>query len=364
MKFAVVVLVMLGLLAAGSAAFLFQWIQARNAAQTSRQSQEVQVLVAVTDLPGRTRLKEEHIVLEQAARTGLPTGYFTSPAQAIGKTLKLAVVKGQPLTPSCFLPENAIDDLLQPGMLAFQISLNRRSTAVDLLYPGCVVDVFATFPLQDRSKGDAVVTPLLQNIQVLGVRDETVVTVAEEQDSKNPTPKTERRGISSGGNVTVALAVTSRQAAALQLTAERGTLGLAMRNPLDTSWNPMEPMVVKEGQLTAASEGMDPQTLALFTRIQQVLGGAPRIDPNKPTATAAQLAGVAPDPNAGPTPMVAMPPPALPVPLLPEYVGALQQKRSAWQMTIIRGQKVEETELEVPNEPNEVEATALQEGGS
>jgi pilus assembly protein CpaB len=354
MKFAVVVLVMLGLLAAGSAAFLFQWIQARGTARASRQSQEVQVLVAVTDLPGRTRLKEEHIVLEQAARTGLPTGYFTSPAQAIGKTLKLAVVKGQPLTPSCFLPENAIDDLLQPGMLAFQISLSRRSTAVDLLYPGCVVDIFATFPLQDRSKGDAVVTPLLQNIQVLGVRDETVVTVAEEQDSKNPSR------IASSGNVTVALAVTSRQAAALQLTAERGTLGLAMRNPLDKNWNSMEPMVVKEGQLTAASEAMDPQTLALVTRIQQMLGAVPRIDPNKPSATAAQLAGVAPDPNAGPTPMVAMPP----VAPLPEYVGALQQKRNTATVDVIRGQKREEVELDVPAEPNEVEATALQEGGS
>ncbi len=359
MKLAVVVLVILGLLAAASAAFLFQWIQVRSAAQASRQAEESQVLVAQSDLPARTRLTEEHVVVEQAPRTGLPVGYFSSPAQAIGKTLKMEVAKGQALTPSCFLPENAIDDLLKPGMLAFQISLARRSTAVDLLYPGCVVDVFATFPLHDRTKGEAVVTPLLQNIQVLGVQDETVVTAAQDQDSKNPVSKPTRRGITSSGNVTVALAVTSRQAAALQLTMERGTLGLAMRNPLDKNWNPMEPMVVKEGQLTAASEAMDPQTLALFSRIQQMLGEGPAIDANRPSTTPAQLAGAGADPNAGPTLPSAMPLPPMPT---PEYVGAFQQKRVTTKVDVIRGQKREEVELEVKNEPNEVEAALLEEG--
>jgi Flp pilus assembly protein CpaB len=355
MRLAVVVLIMLGLLAAGSAAFLINWVQARSAAQAGPQLEEVPVLVAQSDLPARTRLTVDDVVVEQATATGLPESYFSSPPQAIGKTLKLGVVRGQALTPSCFLPENAIDDLLKPGMLAFQIPLARRSTAVDLLYPGCVVDIFATFPLRDRDKGEAVVTPLLQNIQVLGVRDETVVTTAQEQDSKNPVARVERRRITDSSNVTVTLAVTSRQAAALQLTMERGTLGLAMRNPLDKNWNPMEPMVVKEGQLTAASEAMDPQTLALFSRIQQMLSGGPMVDPNKPSTAAAQLAGAGTDPNAGPIPLPAMP--------TPEYVGTLQQKRVTSKVDVIRGREREEVELEVKNEPNEVEE-ALLEGGS
>ena len=58
----------------------------------------------------------------------------------------------------------------------------------------------------------------------------------------------------------------ARQAAALQLAMEKGTLGLAMRNPNDKGWNPMEPMVVKEGQLTAASEALDPA--AFITRLE------------------------------------------------------------------------------------------------
>ncbi|MBM4028429.1 MAG: Flp pilus assembly protein CpaB [Planctomycetes bacterium] len=162
MRFAVIILVMLGLLAAGAAAILFQGLSIRFTQQDK--TADVTVIVAQADLPARTRLASEHVQVETVPNMGLPQAYFTSPAQAVGKILKVAVVKGQPLAASSFLPETAVDDLLRPGMLAFQISLARRSTVADLLYPGCIVDVFATFPLQDRKKGEAVTTPLLQNI--------------------------------------------------------------------------------------------------------------------------------------------------------------------------------------------------------
>ena len=270
MKLAVVILVMLGLVAASAATVLFQTLNVRPAPAPI-----VDALLAQADLPARTRLTAEQVKAERVPTTGLPAGCFTHPAQAIGRTLKMAVVKGQPLTASCFLPETTIDDLLKPGMLAFQISLGRRSFAVDLLYPGCIVDVFATFPLQDRKRGDAVTTPLLQNIQVLGVRDETVISASEEKTGA-------KKSAGHGGDVTVALEVTARQAAALQLALERGTLGLAMRNPLDKNLNPTDPMVVKEGQLAASSEAMDPQTLVLVNQLQVMLGNKPVSDAHAP----------------------------------------------------------------------------------
>jgi len=327
MKWAVVILLVLGLLAAGSAALLFEWVQVKNMTPSS-QGAAVDILLAQADLPARTRVVADHVKVERVPKTGLPEGYFTNQAQAIGKTLKVAVIKGQPLTGACFLPETAIDDLLRPGMLAFQISLTRRATPVDLLYPGCIVDIFATFPLHDRVKGEAVVIPLLQNIQVLGVRDQTVVTQTRSQRNS---PLTSSPG---GGDVTVSLEVNARQVAALQLVIEKGNLGLAMRNPLDKNPNPVEPMVMKEGQLTAASEAMDPQTLALVGQLQQLLGNQPPADPN-----CAPVARTGPDPNA--------------LASLTESAGTWLQKRSAWPMTIIRGQKIEETELKQTNEGGE-----------
>jgi Flp pilus assembly protein CpaB len=329
MKWAVVILLVLGLLAAGSAALLFEWVQVKNF-QPSSQAAAVDVLLAQVDLPARTRVAADHVKVERVPKAGLPDGCFTNQAQAIGKTLKVAVIKGQPLTGACFLPETAIDDLLRPGMLAYQISLTRRTTPVDLLYPGCIVDVFATFPLHNKAKGEAVVIPLLQNIQVLGVRDQTVVTpVRSKKEPAGPATLSP-----ASGSVTVSLEVNARQVAALQLVLEKGSLGLAMRNPLDKNPNPVEPMVMKEGQLTAASEAMDPQTLALVDQLQQLLGNKPPADANCPPR--ARPVAKAPDPNT-----------------LADAVGSLSPKRSAWQMTVIRGQKVEETEVKLVDNEDE-----------
>jgi Flp pilus assembly protein CpaB len=341
MKWAVIILLVLGLLAAGSAALLFEWVQFRDI-KPSAQAAAVDVLLAQGDLPARTRIVADQVKVERTPKVGLPEGYFTNQAQAIGKTLKVAVTKGQPLTGACFLPETAIDDLLRPGMLAYQISLSRRATPVDLLYPGCIVDVFATFPLHDRARGEAVVIPLLQNIQVLGVRDQTVVTpVRTKKEPGGPT--TFGTG---GGNVTVSLEVNARQVAALQLVIERGNLGLAMRNPLDKNPNPVEPMVMKEGQLTAASEAMDPQTLALVDQLHQLLGNKPPVDPNCPP-----VAKAAPDPNTQASP--------------PESAGSLPAKKSSWQMTVIRGQKVQETEVKLTeNEEEEAPPAAIEKAGT
>ncbi len=302
MKVAVVILVILGLVAAGAAAVLFQALHARPGP-----TPVLDVVLAQTDLPARTRLTSDQLKVERVPRTGLPLDCFSDPAQAIGRTLKVAVVKGQTLTASCFLPETAIDDLLRPGMLAFQITLGHHATAMNLLYPGCIVDVFATFPLQDRKKGDAVTTPLLQNIQVLAVRDETVISASEEKNGSILSKKS----TGSTGDVTVALEVTARQAAALQLVQERGTLGLAMRNPLDRNLNPTDPMVVKEGQLAASSEAMDPQTLALVNQLQTMLGNRPVGDVNTPAVVPA----------------------------------VFETSRPMWLMTVIRGPRVQELEM-------------------
>jgi Flp pilus assembly protein CpaB len=276
-----------------------------------------------------------------------------APAQAVGKVLKLAVVKGEILTAGSCIAKGSIDDLLRPGFLAFPAPLPRRSTSVELLYPGCVVDVFATFPLRDHEKGDAVTTPLLQNIQVLAIADETVIPPADEKEAAEITA---RRRTGSSANVTVTLEVTARQAAALQLALEKGNLGLAMRNPTDKGWNPMEPMVVKEGQLTAASEALDPQTLALVTSLQRILNPETVPDANASQASAGDTTATAqPDPNN----LFNLPP--LPPP--PPPVVGVTPRKSTVPVTIIRGQKVEEIEVEKTEQEQEEKDESLQEVG-
>jgi pilus assembly protein CpaB len=332
MKLTVVILIMLGLLAAGSAVLLVNVVQKRMEPGVERDT--VPVLVAREKLPARKLIDEADLEVKPIPKTGLPRDYFTNVSQAVGKVLKMAVVKGEPLTDAVFIPKGSVDELLRPGMLAFPAPLPRRTTAVTLLYPGCVVDVFATFPLRDADKGDAVVTPLLQNIQVLGIED---VTVVSQQEGGIP-----KSSSNSSGNVTVTLEVNARQAAALQLALERGTLGLAMRNPLDKNWNSMEPMVIKEGQLTAASETLDPATLALFNEIQHVLLGdaaaKPAGDAKPAPAPVKPQSAVSSDANLAPV---------QPMPELPG-IAVFDKRPKTLEVQIIRGQNV--TSEEVPLE--------------
>jgi len=322
MKLSIILIVVLGLVAAAAVVVFFQSMSLFR----PKEPASFDVLVATRDMEARTPLTEALVEVKKMPLTGVPQDHLSTWSQAAGRILKVAVIKGQPIVDSQFVPKKSIDDLLRPGMLAFPAPLPRRTTAVDLLYPGCIVDVFATFPLTNKEKGEAVVTPLLQMIQVLGIAEDTVIPPADEKEAV--AASTRKKSSSSSSNVTVTLEVTARQVAALQLALEKGTLGLAMRNPTDKALNPMEPMVVKEGQLTAASEALDPQMLALVSSLRQMLNPQPVSDPNASKSAEGQpVATTAPEPILGVAP-----------------------KRSAWQMTIIRGQKVEETEVELGKE--------------
>jgi hypothetical protein len=142
---------------------------------------------------------------------------------------------------------------------------------------------------------------------------------------------------------------------------EQGTLGLAMRGQTDKSLNPMEPMVVKEGQLVAGSEALDPQMLALVGRIQQMLGQKPIADPNAPVAELRTAPLV--DPNLKPA-VAAEPGP------VPTFVSGFQEepkRPTTMQVTIIRGANVKQEDVPLgeqagqgEGEPNDVGA---KEGG-
>jgi pilus assembly protein CpaB len=351
------VLVVFGLVAAGAAAMLVQSLQLLK----PKPVEDVSVLVATSDLEARTPLKEAFVEVKRMPRTGLPADYLANWSQVAGKILKVAVVKGQPLGDSSFIAKGSVDDLLRTGMLAFPVHLSRRVTAENLFYPGCVVDVFATFSLRDQQKGEAVVVPLLQGIRVLGVANETVVSASQSQGVEGQSKK------APGPEAVVTLEVNSRQAAALQLSMDRGTLGLAMRNPTDQGVNPMEPMVVKDGQLSSPTENLDPQTLSLLGQIQQMMThwGPAGPDLNAIRALDVRLADPRPDPNAvakAPDPnSVAKPrdpntvavgrPEVTVAQIKPSPITAMVQvKPRTWPVTIIRGQQIQETELKAGNQ--------------
>jgi pilus assembly protein CpaB len=330
MRIGIVILVLLGIVAAGAATFLVQAVTFKTKGE--KEVPKVSVLVADANLPARTRLTESHVKVEKAPKAGLPAGYFIGPAQVVGKVLRVPIVRGQPLTESLFLAKGSLDDLLRPGMRAYQISLSNRSTPVDMLYPGCIVDVFATFTLRGRdSMADAVVVPLLQKVQVLGVHGDTVMT------SQQPDAKSTSRRAASSSTPTVTLEVSAAQVSALQLALQGGTLGIALRNANDDGFESMEPMSRKGAKMS-----VDPETLALLRRIHQTLGTESAIDPDSlraddPVAEQPKPVAASPAPVAEPAPVEA------------------EARPSGRSVTVIRAQKQEEVQVkgDEPNEPAE-----------
>jgi len=326
---------MLGMVAAGAATLFFNAVSNRD-----KEEKTVNALLAQADLPARTRLTQEHIKVVTVPQRGLPAGYYTNATQAVGKILKIEVSQGQALTPELVISKSSVAELLSPGMLAFSAPVSKRSTSVGLLEPGSIVDIQVTFPLRQSAEGDAVVFTLLQQIRVLGLNQDTVI-------SQNDPKIAQRR--SSNSSVVVTLEVSDRQARALGLALKHGTLALPLRNPTDHTFYPVEVMVLKEGRLTAGSKSLDPQDLMLFNQLTQLLGGQPIItDVNTPAGEIAQA-----DPN-DPNAVARTPAPqATPASSASAQLSALlleEDSSSIQKVTIIRAQKVEEVELEVDEE--------------
>ncbi|MFC1761628.1 Flp pilus assembly protein CpaB [Planctomycetota bacterium] len=312
MKLAVVVLILLGFLAAGAAVILVQAVQANQ--KGPDETATVKVLVAGSDLAAMTVLRANNVIGKESPRKGLPQGYLTSPVQAAGRVLSVGVVKDQVLSQDNFISQGniaAFSTVIPEGMRAFTIALSNRQVVGGWIYPGCTVDILAAFKLPSSAKGEALSTTLLQNLQVMAIGGESVITKKKPDEEAGSKPR------SSDSTMAVTLLVDSKQASALQLAVQYGTVAVAMRNPLDQAQISTDGMVLSRGRL--AGEAMDPATLTqtleeiVTAQVKESLNGQPAESVIYSTAVEA-------------------------VPVVP--------RRSTWGVTVIRGQAVELEEFD------------------
>lgn len=274
MKIAVIILVLLGLVAAGASAVVVQMLAARNAETIPT----VQVVQAQGVIPALTPLKREHLAEGKAPLSGLPNGYLSSTAQAIGRVLRVPIEEGQVLAQDYFVPEGTASDMIRlipPGMLAYSATLSGGSVNRHLLYPGCVVDILAVFGLSRSAKGQAVALTLLQNIQLVAIENETVLShPALEGDAK-------RRAAGLRDRFVVTFKVDPEEAKALQLAAQYGRIAVALRNPTDTDRRNVVAMVLNQGQLSQWAQDLDPG--ALLETMREMIVAESTAEPNQLT---------------------------------------------------------------------------------
>ena len=156
MKWGIIVLIILGVVAATCAALLVGTLRTGSSNSSGKNSSsEVEVAMAKISMPAMTVITLDHVVTEEVAKEDLPEGRLFSPSQVIGKVLAMPVVKGQILTDSCFVSEGTGAHLaaaLPYGMRAVSVNLSTKTIPDELLlYPGCVVDVLVTFKLSSKS---------------------------------------------------------------------------------------------------------------------------------------------------------------------------------------------------------------------
>jgi pilus assembly protein CpaB len=238
MKFAVIGLIGLGVLAAICAAVLMTALTSRTetAPAVAKAEEAVDVLLAVRDMSPMTVVDTKSIASKKVPKSQVPEGALLNPVQVVGKVLTDRMVANQPFTKFCFAREGKgvyLAAAVPPGKRAMSITLSDWSGMAGLLYPGSVVDVLVSFKNlgnDRRDENEAKSTTLLQGLMVLAIGAQSVAD--DQYQDKNP------GALAQTGQINfrmVTLLVDPKQAEVLQLAMQSGSISLALRNPQDAS---------------------------------------------------------------------------------------------------------------------------------
>jgi len=236
MKWTVLGLLLLGLVAAGAAAALAVTLQA-NSGIRGREAvdAEIEIMVAAKPMGALTVVNSDSVARRKVKRSEAPANALTNTVQVVGQVLVTPVVADQAFTARNFATDDSglhLASTLTEGRRAMSIMLGKESGIEELLYPGCVVDVFASFrlPSLNGNSAEVVSATILQGIQVLAIGKNSIV--AEKSGTADPAAGSKGR--------MVTLSLDSQQAEMLQLAVTHGEVTLAMRNPLDLDRPRME----------------------------------------------------------------------------------------------------------------------------
>lgn len=253
MRWSVIVLIVVGLLAALSASLLVAALATRNGTGGHAATPHSTVILATRKLEPMTVIEPDLVRKETVPTASRPQGCFSEPVQVVGRMLAMPVTEGQALTENVFAPQGpgfVMAANLPKGQRAVTVSLPISASMRGLLYPGSVVDVVVSFKLQNTfqqaSLGEAVSTTILEGLQVLAVEDQTVGGTTTE---KNAAKTTAASQAAVTNRCLVTLKVDPHQAEALQLASEYGAVSLALRNPTDGGKVDQNPTLLHQGRL-------------------------------------------------------------------------------------------------------------------
>jgi len=249
MKWIITGLIVLGVIAAGSTALLLASYRSGllSDAETSQVAEvaSVEIIVAEKDIPAMTMVAPSMIERRTVKLTEVDEGAITDVSQLIGQVVMISMLQGQPFLRSSLASSESnlkLISTLPKGGRAVNISLPADRGIVSLLYPGCLVDVVASFRVPaspGTPSGEIASITLLHGVRVLQVGGRSIV-------SNDPDKSGAGTNVTGMRKTVVTLLVDSKQAEVLQLALTHGEISLAVRNPLDEEGGESDGILLSE----------------------------------------------------------------------------------------------------------------------
>jgi pilus assembly protein CpaB len=212
--------------------------------ETTASPARVDVVVAAQDIPAGTRLTDGMLRIAPVAPGTLLQGTYTEVSPLVGYVARYPLSAGEQIAPAKIglegEDEDALSQIIPPGLRAFSASVTEVSGVGGLLLPGDWVDVIAVYdPAEQGSSNSKHSVTLFQNVEVLAVAQ-----VTEEPLPPAQVNESEAEGETAGEQSlaqrpedaepqpeasTVTLALTPDQAQLLALAQEEGTVWLSLR---------------------------------------------------------------------------------------------------------------------------------------
>jgi pilus assembly protein CpaB len=208
------------------------------------------VIVAADDIQVGARIEEHDVRTVKYPASALPAGTYSARSKVMGRGVILPIAKGEFILPSKLAPENAgsgLPSLIPPGMRAVSVRVNEVVSVAGFVGPGTRVDILLTGTPNGSSEPQT--TTVLQNVAVIAAGQ-----------------RLERNAAGDAQNAPViTLLASPEDAERVTLAQSEGKIQLALRNPLDTHQDPVDPAnargLYKGGTPIAAAPPPRPHTV-------------------------------------------------------------------------------------------------------
>lgn len=217
-----VLLLLLALLSGGiAAAVALRYIQQKSTPLMAKEPARAQIVVAARALPLGALVGERDVKTLEWTGGAVPAGFFSTPAEVVGRGLLTAVQENEPILVSKLAAQGAgggLPVIIDEGMRAITIAVDQVVGVAGFVLPSTRVDVLLTLQSNENLKEPATKV-LMQNVRTLAAGQ----SIQQDKEGKPQQVPV------------VTFLVSPEQAETLALASQQGRIQLTLRNMLDTT---------------------------------------------------------------------------------------------------------------------------------